>query len=125
MKKQVKTNKAPEAPGMLSQAIITNDWVFTSGYINATKPGWTIVKGSIEEQFRAVMTNIKEVLKAAGLGLDDVVKVTLYVTDIKILPEINKFYPTYFTEPFPVREAIGVKALPLGASIEMSVVAKR
>jgi len=69
------------------------------------------------------MKNIHEVLKAAGTDLNDVIKATIYVTDITILPELNNLYVTYFQEPFPVREAVCVKELPLGASIEISVIA--
>ena len=71
------------------------------------------------------MRNISTILKAAGASLNDIVKVVIYVTDMSVMPELNRVYPTYFTEPFPIREAICVNALPLGASIEMSVVAVR
>ncbi len=69
------------------------------------------------------MKNIKAILEAAATDMDDIVKVTIYVTDMAMMPDLNKVYPTYFTEPFPVREAVCVKALPLGASVEISVIA--
>ena len=71
------------------------------------------------------MKNIEETLKAANSDLNDIVKVTIYVTDMTILPDLNKLYITYFQEPLPVREAVSVKELPLGASIEISVIAKQ
>lgn len=122
MKQEVKTDKAQSARGLLSQALISGDFIFTAGFIHMTADG-KMVEGSTEEKFRQVMTNIVEVLKAAGAELDDIIKATIYVTDMGIVPELNKLYVTYFKEPFPVREAVCVKELPLGASIEISVVA--
>jgi 2-iminobutanoate/2-iminopropanoate deaminase len=71
------------------------------------------------------MKNIEAILKAAGSDLNDIVKIVIYVTDMSVMPDLNKVYPSYFRDPFPVREAVCVKALPLGANIEMSVVAVR
>jgi 2-iminobutanoate/2-iminopropanoate deaminase len=122
MKEEIKTDKAQSAKGLLSQALISNGFIFTSGFIHVTPDG-KLVEGSIEEKFRQVMTNIEEVLKAANASLNDIIKATIYVTDTSILPELNKLYVTYFNEPYPVREAVCVKELPLGASIEISVVA--
>lgn len=123
MKKEIKTDKAQSAKGLLSQAIISNGLIFTAGFIHMTPDG-KIVEGTTEEKLKQVMTNIKETLKSAGASMDDIVKATIYVTDMSILPDLNKLYVTYFKEPFPVREAVCVKELPLGASIEISVVAK-
>jgi 2-iminobutanoate/2-iminopropanoate deaminase len=122
MKQEIKTDKAQSAPGLLSQALISNGFIFTSGFIHLTSDG-KLIEGTTEDKLRQVMKNIEEVLKAANADLNDVVKVTIYVTDIEILLELNKYYVLYFSEPFPVREALCVKALPLGASIEISVVA--
>lgn len=122
MKQEIKTPNAQSAPGLLSQAIVVGDFIYTAGFIHMTPDG-KVIDGTPEEKLSQVMLNIQTVLEAAGATLSDVVKVTLYVTDISILPTLNKHYVTYFNEPFPVREAICVKALPLGASIEMSVVA--
>ena len=69
------------------------------------------------------MANIEEVLKAASSSLENVIKATIYVIDMSILSELNKHYITYFKEPFPTREAVCVKELPLGAEVEISVVA--
>lgn len=123
MKKEVKTDKAQSAKGLLSQALVVGDFIFTAGFIHMTPDG-KIVDGSTEVKFRQVMTNIEEVLKATGAELNDIVKATIYVTDMSIVPDLNKIYVTYFKEPFPVREAVCVKELPLGASIEISVVAE-
>lgn len=121
---QIKTTKAQSAEGLLSQAIETNGLIFSAGFIHITPEG-SMVEGTTEEKFKVVMSNVTAVLEEAGVSLNDVVKVTLYVTDISILADLNKLYVTYFSEPLPAREAICVKALPLGASIEMSVVARK
>jgi len=122
MKKEIKTNKAQSAPKLLSQAIQVNDLIYTAGFIHITPTG-KMVTGTTEEKLHQVMTNIKEVLIEAGSSLTDVIKVTIYVTNMSILGDLNKKYVTYFSEPFPVREAVCVKALPLGSEIEISVVA--
>lgn len=122
MKQEVQTDKAQSAKGLLSQALISGGFIFTAGFIHMTPDG-KMVEGTTEDKFRQVMTNIEEVLKSAGAELNDIVKATIYVTDMSIMPEFNKLYVTYFREPYPVREAVCVKELPLGASIEISVIA--
>lgn len=84
-----------------------------------------MIEGSVKEKVDQIMQNITAILEAAEASLDDIVKVVIYVTDMAQMPELNEVYPTYFTEPFPVREAVGVQALPLGATIEISVVATK
>ena len=122
MKKEIISADAQSAKGLLSQAIEANGFIFTAGFIHMDEEG-NMVEGSVEEKFKLVMLNIENVLSAAGSNLDDIVKVTIYVTDLSILAELNKLYVTYFSEPLPAREAIGVKELPLGATIEISVTA--
>lgn len=124
MKKEISTSNADSVPGILSQAIDTGGLVFVSGQINIT-PNGEMVGETVEEKLQQIMHNIKAILNAAGLEVDDIVKATVYVTDLAQMPELNKHYPTYFTAPYPAREAVGVKELPLGATIEISVVASR
>lgn len=123
MKHQIKTADAPKADHILSQAIASNGLIFVAGQIHSTSEG-DIIEGSVEEKMAQIMQNIEAILKAADTTLDDVVKVTIYVTDMAQMPELNKVYPTYFTEPYPAREAMCVKELPLGATIEISVIAE-
>ncbi len=122
MKKQIKTDQAPSAKGLLSQAIISNGFIFVSGQIHGTPDG-KLVEGTTEEKVRQIIKNIEAILKAAGAELDSMVKATVYVTDMAELPKLNEVYPTFFKEPYPAREAICVKELPLGASIEISIIA--
>lgn len=121
--KQISTNKAQSAKGLLSQAIVSNGLVFTAGFIHVDENG-NMIEGTTKEMFDRVIKNIDEVLKAAGSSLSKVIKVTIYVTDITMLKELNERYVTYFSDPMPAREAIGVNELPIGAKIEMSVVAE-
>lgn len=124
MKKEISTPNADSVPGVLSQAIDTGNLVFVSGQINITADG-EMVGETVEDKLKQIMKNIETVLGAADLGLDDTVKATVYVTDLAQMQELNKHYPTYFTAPYPAREAIGVKELPLGATIEISVIASK
>lgn len=123
MKQLLTTNDAPNAP-FLSQGIETQgvDTIYVSGQIHSL-PDNTLVGETTEEKVVQIMKNIEVILKAANASLKDIVKVVIYVTDMSVMPELNKVYPGYFSEPFPVREAVCVQALPLGASIEMSVIA--
>lgn len=123
MIKKISTEYAPKAEGLLSQAIISNSRVYVSGQIHATTDG-VLIEGSTEDKFHQVMKNITAILRAAETDVSKVVKVTIYITDISKLPDLNKVYATYFSEPLPAREAVGVSALPFGATIEMSVIAE-
>ena len=122
MKQKVTTNNAPKADHILSQGIVSNGTIYLSGQIH-NKPDGTMVDGTVEEKFAQIMQNIVATLKAADATLDNVVKVVIYVTDMSQMPKLNEVYPSYFSDPFPVREAVCVKELPLGATIEVSVVA--
>ena len=124
MKEQVSTDDAPKADHILSRGIISNGTIYVAGQIHS-KPDGSMVEGSVKEKVDQIMQNIAAILKATDTTLDNIVKVVIYVTDMAQMPELNEVYPTYFTEPFPVREAVCVQALPLGATIEISVVAAK
>jgi 2-iminobutanoate/2-iminopropanoate deaminase len=123
MKQPVSTNEAPGAP-FLSQALICGDTIYLSGQVHAL-PDNTLVGDTTEAKVVQIINNIETILKAAEATLNDIVKVVIYVTDMSVMPDLNKVYSTYFSEPFPVREAVCVQALPLGATIEISVVAAK
>lgn len=122
MKQQLSTDNAPKADHILSQGIVSSGTIYVADQIHS-KPDGTIAEGSVKEKVDQIMQNISAILQEAVASLDDIVKVVIYVNDMAQMPELNEVYPTYFTEPFPVREAVGVQALPLGATIEISVVA--
>ena len=117
---KVFTEKAPAAVGPYSQAIITGNLVFTSGQI-AVKNGK--VEGSVLEQTKIVIKNLSEVLKAAGSGLERVVKTTCYLTDIKNFDAFNAIYADFFTSK-PARTLIETTNLPKGALVEIEAVAE-
>ena len=122
MKTKVETTHAPKAAGPYSQAIIVENFIFTSGQIHLTPEG-KLLDGTIEEQTHQVMKNLKAVLKASGAIFTEVVKTTIYVINMNDYGKINKVYGSYMTDPFPARETICVKALPLGAALEISMIA--
>ena len=124
MRKKISTEKAPQATGSFSQGILTEDFVFTSGQIPLTTQG-KLLEGSLEQQINQIMQNLKGILGDVGLSFEHVVKTTIYVTDMEMYKTVNDVYGSYMIEPFPAREVICVKALPLGAQIEISMVAKR
>jgi 2-iminobutanoate/2-iminopropanoate deaminase len=124
MKKAISSPDAPASPKLLSQAIEVDGLVFTSGQIHMDTD-FKLVGDTMEEKTKKVMGNLEAILKAAGLSFDDVIKATVYVTDMKEYSKFNDIYLTYFKEPMPAREVVCVKELPLGASVEVSLVAKR
>lgn len=124
MKKEIIAQGVGAAPGVFSQAVEANGFVFVSGQVPTTE-GWEMVGETVEEKLAQIMKNISTILHAADLTLDDIVKATVYVTDLAQMPEINMHYPTYFNGILPAREAVCVTALPLGATVEISVIAAK
>jgi 2-iminobutanoate/2-iminopropanoate deaminase len=122
MKQKVETANAPKATGPFSQAVISGNLVFTSGQVYLTPEG-NLLEGSIEEQAHQVMKNLQAILESAGVSFADVVKTTIYVTDMGNYGKINEVYGSFFSDPYPARETVCVKELPLGAILEISMVA--
>lgn len=108
----------------LSPAISRNNSIFTSGQVYLTSEG-KLLEGTIQEQTHQVMKNLEDVLKKEGVSFKDVVKTTIYVTDMSISSDVNKVYGSYLKEPYPAREMVCVKELPLGAKVEISMIAIR
>ena len=123
MKTKIETAKAP-LPGKSphSQAIVANGFVFTQGSIYLTPEG-KLLEGTIEEQIHQIMKNLKAILQEADVTFADVVKTTIYMTDMSLYGKINEVYGSYFSDPYPAREAVCVKELPLGAKVEISMIA--
>ncbi|HCI05161.1 TPA: deaminase [Patescibacteria group bacterium] len=122
MKAKIETTGAPKASGPFSQAVIEENMVFTSGQIYLTNEG-KLLEGTIEGQAHQVMKNLKAVLEAAEVSFENVVKTTIYVTDMSIYGKVNEIYGSYFSDPYPARETVCVKELPLGAKMEISMIA--
>lgn len=121
MKEEISTGDTASAH-LLSQAIRSNGFIFLSGQVHADAE-LKLVGDTTSEKVSAIMGRIQNILEHAGATLNDIVKVVIYVTDMSIMPELNEAYPEFFNAPLPVREAVCVAALPLGAQIEISVVA--
>lgn len=123
MKTKIQTDKAP-LPGASphSQAIVAGNFVFTQGSIYLTPEG-KLLEGTIEEQIHQIMKNLQAILEAAGVTFADVVKTTIYVTDMSVYGTVNSVYASYMSDPYPARETVCVKELPLGAKVEISMIA--
>lgn len=107
-----------------SPVIAKNGFIFTSGQVYLTPDG-NLLEGTIAEQTHQVMNNLKIILQKAGVSFRDVAKTTIYVTDMSLYGDINEVYASYFTEPYPAREMVCVKELPLGARLEISMIAAK
>jgi reactive intermediate/imine deaminase len=118
-KEIIQTNKAPKAIGTYSQAVKVDHTVYLSGQIPLVPETMTIVEGDITAQVTQVFDNLKAVAEAAGGGLDDIVKLNVFLTDLSYFPLVNEIMGRYFQEPYPARAAIGVAALPKNTDVEM------
>jgi len=123
MKKAVHTDKAPKAIGPYSQAIMANGLIFVSGQIPIDPEKGEIVSSTIEEQAHQVFKNIKAILEEAGSSMADVVKATVYLSDMNDFARMNTVYAQYFPEPYPARAAFQVARLPRDVKIEVEVIA--
>ena len=117
------TDKAPKPIGPYSQAVKSGNTLYLSGQIPINPSTNLIDTSSIENETKLVMQNIKAVLQADGMDLNNVVKTTIYTTDLSKFKRINDVYATFFTEKFPARETVGVAALPKNVHVEISVIA--
>ena len=118
----ISTDKAPEAIGTYSQAVRAGNTVYLSGQIPLDPTTMTLVEGSIRPQVHRVFRNLQAVAEAAGGNLADVVKLNVFLTDLTHFAAVNEVMAEYFQEPYPARAAIGVAALPKGASVEMDAI---
>ena len=125
MKKIISTSNAPAAIGPYSQAILVGDTLYASGQIAINPATGNIVGPSIEEQTTQVMKNIGQILEAAGLTYANVVKTTVFITDMASFGTVNKIYGEYFSENAPARSCVEVKSLPKNALIEIEVIAAK
>ncbi len=124
-KEIISTDKAPQAIGTYSQAVRHEGLVFLSGQIPLDPMSMEVVSGGIEAQIRRVFDNLAAVCTAAGGSLDDIVKLTIFLTDMGDFPAINTIMGQYFTQPYPARAAVQVAALPKGVNVEMDAILAR
>jgi len=123
LKKQIQTTDAPAAIGPYSQAIRAGKFIFYSGQIPLDPATGAIVEGGIEAQTGQVMTNMRAMLHASGCTFSDVVKTTIYLTDLADFATVNEIYGECFNEVPPARACVQVAALPKGAMVEIEWIA--
>jgi reactive intermediate/imine deaminase len=122
MKQVIHSNEAPQAVGTYSQAIKIGSFVFLSGQIPLDPQSMQMVSNDIRQQIHQVFKNLSAVAKTSGGSLDDVVKLTIYLTDLNHFPQVNEIMAEYFSEPYPARATVQVVALPKGAAVEMDAI---
>jgi len=123
MKKPIFTSEAPAAIGPYSQGMSSGHFLFCSGQIPLDPQSGEIVSGDIATQTRRVLDNIGAILRIAGLTFDNVVKTTIFLTDLADFQKVNEIYGSYFKQDPPARSTVQVSALPRGANVEIEVIA--
>ena len=123
MKKVVTTNDAPAPIGPYNQAIIAGDFIFVSGQIPAHPFTGEVITDDITVATNLVMENIGAILHQAGADYSNIVKTTIFLTNMTSFAEVNEVYGSYFSDKFPARETVAVAGLPKGVHVEISVIA--
>ncbi len=118
----IQTDRAPAAIGTYSQAVRAGNTVYVSGQIPLVPETGELMVGDMEAQIRRTFDNLRGVVEAAGASLAQVAKLTVYLTDLSHFPVVNEVMAQYFTEPYPARAALGVRALPKGVAVEMDAI---
>ena len=121
-RKAITTKEAPEAIGPYSQAVRVGGTIYLSGQIPLVPETMAMVEGDARAQIRQVLHNLEAVARAAGGSLDDIAKLTVFLTDLANFATVNELMTEFFREPYPARAAIGVAALPKGAQVEMDAI---
>jgi len=118
----INTSNAPQAIGTYSQAVKVDNTVYISGQIPLDPATMEVVEGGVDAQITRVFENLKAVAEASGGSLADVVKLTIFLTDLSCFPTVNEIMAGYFSEPYPARAAIEVSALPKAVQVEMDAI---
>ncbi|MDE0829380.1 MAG: RidA family protein [Vicinamibacterales bacterium] len=123
MRNVVSSRDAPAAIGPYSQAVHAGGFLFISGQIPLDPESGEVVNGDVSAQTHRVMRSLGAILKAAGAGFDDVMRTTIFLTDLGDFARVNEVYGSYFTAPAPTRATVQVAALPKGVSVEIDAIA--
>ncbi|MAR95912.1 MAG: reactive intermediate/imine deaminase [Gammaproteobacteria bacterium] len=121
-KEIISTTNAPQAIGPYSQAVKTGNLIFISGQVPINPETGNVVSGSIEDETNQVINNIKNICNAAGYSLGDIVKLTIFLTDLDNFSIVNEVMKQQFLEPYPARATIEVSGLPLGVNVEIEAI---
>ncbi|MBP7557548.1 MAG: RidA family protein [Chitinophagaceae bacterium] len=119
----IKTADAPPPIGPYNQAILAGETLYISGQICINPQTGELENNDVQQETRRCMTNLDAILKAAGMSFSNVVKTTIFITDMKRFAEINEVYGSFFTGDFPARETVQVSALPKFVNVEISMIA--
>ncbi len=125
MKKVISTDKAPAAIGPYSQAVEINNVIYLSGQLPIDPSTGEFVPGGVKEQTAQAFVNIKAILSEAGLTVDNIVKTTVFLSDMSLFGDMNEVYAKQFNGTFPARSAFAVKTLPKNSLVEIEVIAAR
>ncbi|GAB4440193.1 MAG: RidA family protein [bacterium] len=123
MKIEILTENAPQPIGPYSQAILAGDFLFVSGQIAIDPLTGQFEEGDVRNQTKRVLENLNNILREASLSFSDIVKITIYLKEIKDFPIVNEVYEIYVSKPFPARATVEVSNLPKGALIEIDAIA--
>ena len=123
--KTIQTTKAPAAIGPYSQAVEANGFVFASGQLGINPATGEFVEGDVQAQTRQALTNARAIMNEAGLDLNNVIKTTVFLSDMANFAAMNEIYAEFFSEPYPARSAVAVKPLPKNALVEVECIAVR
>ena len=121
-KEIISTENAPQAIGPYSQAVKAGNLMFISGQIPLDPKTGDLVSQSIEDQAKQVLENVKSICEAAGCSLNDIVKISIFLTDLSNFAVVNDMMKEYFSEPYPARATVEVSGLPLGVNVEIEAI---
>ena len=121
-KEIISTKNAPQAIGPYSQAVKAGNLMFISGQIPLDPKTGDLVSQSIEDQAKQVLENVKSICEAAGCSIDDIVKISIFLTDLSNFAVVNDMMKEYFSEPYPARATVEVSGLPLGVNVEIEAI---
>ena len=121
-KEIISTENAPQAIGPYSQAVKAGGLMFISGQIPLNPETGDLVSGSIEDEANQVLQNIKNICEAAGHGMEDIVKITIFLTDLGNFATVNEVMKKHFSEPYPARATVEISGLPLGVNVEIEAI---
>ncbi|MEJ7557208.1 MAG: RidA family protein [Pedobacter sp.] len=119
----INTSSAPAPIGPYSQAVIANGFLFLSGQVAINPENGEVITASVSEETHQVMRNIKALLLEADYDFKDVVKTTIFLSDMNLFAEVNEVYGSYFESNYPARETVAVKGLPKAVNVEISLTA--
>ncbi|MDC1082061.1 MAG: RidA family protein [SAR86 cluster bacterium] len=121
-KEIISTENAPQAIGPYSQAVKAGGLMFISGQIPLNPETGDLISGSIEDEANQVLQNIKSICEAAGHGMEDIVKITIFLTDLGNFATVNEVMKKHFSEPYPARATVEISGLPLGVNVEIEAI---